>query len=123
MQVSQFRTYIERFRFDDDAKKALEAVAAGAKREGFDEIDPTALYMMLPVPADVDGDRYSVVHRAIRAGEIQLERIEVVFEQARSAAIQRVRSCFPLRMERITTDDLWDALGFPEYKFALATTA
>ena len=122
MERSRFETLIQRYRCDEETSSILKDMRWTEESE---EITVTGLFFTLVLGADhLTDEQFAHAWYGVIDGSIEVpEDLPDVLERAHAIAIERIRRYFPIRIEQITVNDLWEALGFPQFKTPLAHAA
>lgn len=116
MEKALFNELIQRYRWDEEAAAALKTMVRIATPS--QPISTPGLFMAIDIQRrNRLNYRPSDLLQEIMHGRVVIpDELSEVFDTARAIAIDRIRMCFPIRPDRITVNDLWDALGFPQFK-------
>lgn len=123
MEKALFKELIQRYRGDEEAQRTLWT-ALRLSRDGV-QVSTINLFVACDISRSIMFDYGPTdAFNDIMDGRVAIaDDLAEVLEAAHGIAIQRIRNCFPLRIEQVTVNDLWEALGFPQFKTESAVAA
>lgn len=123
MDTALFKELIQRYRGDEEVMEILKTVVH-LSDNGM-PVSTLGLFVAIDMMCTDEFDYGPAdTYRDIMDRRATIpDNLSEVLESAHDIAIRRIRNCFPLRVEQVTVNDLWDALGFPQFKTEPAIAA